>query len=64
MRKKPAELTGTGGRGHYDAGHTAAIGCHYRLRRSCEVAGIDLQDSGQRLLAHLQIRLWTESAKR
>lgn len=34
---------------------------HYRLRRSCEVAGIDLQDSGQRLLAHLQIRLWMES---
>jgi sugar diacid utilization regulator len=37
---------------------------HYRLRRSCEVAGIDLQDPGQRLLAHLQIRLWTESEKR
>ena len=37
---------------------------HYRLRRSCEVAGIDLQDPGQRLLAHLQIRLWTESENR
>lgn len=37
---------------------------HYRLRRSCEVAGIDLQDPGQRLLAHLQIRLWTESGNR
>lgn len=37
---------------------------HYRLRRSCEVAGIDLQDSGQRLLAHLQIRLWMESENR
>jgi sugar diacid utilization regulator len=37
---------------------------HYRLRRSCEVAGIDLQDSGQRLLAHLQIRLWTQAAAR
>lgn len=37
---------------------------HYRLRRSCEVAGIDLQDPGQRLLAHLQIRLWTETQQR
>ncbi|WP_267277262.1 PucR family transcriptional regulator [Arthrobacter sp. CDRTa11] len=36
---------------------------HYRLRRSCEVSGIDLQDPGQRLLAHLQIRLWTRSGK-
>ncbi|WP_427134795.1 PucR family transcriptional regulator [Pseudarthrobacter sp. S9] len=36
---------------------------HYRLRRSCEVAGLDLQDPGQRLLAHLQIRLWTESPR-
>lgn len=34
---------------------------HYRLRRACEVAGIDLQAADQRLLAHLQIRLWTHS---
>lgn len=32
---------------------------HYRLRRACEVAGLDLQSADQRLLAHLQIRLWT-----
>lgn len=36
---------------------------HYRLRRSTEVSGIDLHDPGQRLLAHLQIRLWTRSGK-
>lgn len=36
---------------------------HYRLRRSCELTGIDLQDSGQRLLMLLQIRLWTRSGK-
>lgn len=35
---------------------------HYRLRRACEVSGIDLQDPDQRLLAHLQIRLWMHSA--
>jgi len=34
---------------------------HYRLRRACELSGIDLQDPDQRLLAHLQIRLWTHS---
>ncbi|GAP53972.1 transcriptional activator AdeR [Arthrobacter sp. Hiyo6] len=34
---------------------------HYRLRRACEVAGIDLNEADQRLLAHLQIRLWTHS---
>ena len=32
---------------------------HYRLRRACEVAGLDLQSADERLLAHLQIRLWT-----
>ncbi|WP_284754167.1 helix-turn-helix domain-containing protein [Arthrobacter sp. efr-133-R2A-120] len=32
---------------------------HYRLRRACEVAGIDLHSAEQRLLAHLQLRLWT-----
>ncbi|MDR6638250.1 helix-turn-helix domain-containing protein [Paenarthrobacter nitroguajacolicus] len=32
---------------------------HYRLRRACEVAGVDLQSADERLLAHLQIRLWT-----
>ncbi|MEE2570316.1 helix-turn-helix domain-containing protein [Pseudarthrobacter sp. J64] len=36
---------------------------HYRLRRATEVSGIDLRDAGQRLLAHLQIRLWTRSGK-
>ncbi|MBT2515232.1 helix-turn-helix domain-containing protein [Arthrobacter sp. ISL-30] len=34
---------------------------HYRLRRACEVAGIDLHAADQRLLAHLQIRLWAHS---
>ncbi|MBO1269124.1 PucR family transcriptional regulator [Arthrobacter cavernae] len=37
---------------------------HYRLRRACEVAGIDLQLPDERLLAHLQIRLWTYSEGR
>lgn len=37
---------------------------HYRLRRACEVAGIDLHEADQRLLAHLQIRLWTHSEGR
>jgi sugar diacid utilization regulator len=37
---------------------------HYRLRRACEVAGIDLQSAEQRLLAHLQLRLWTHSEGR
>ncbi|WP_426996944.1 PucR family transcriptional regulator [Pseudarthrobacter sp. N5] len=37
---------------------------HYRLRRACDVAGIDLQDGDQRLLAHLQIRLWAHSQGR
>ncbi|MBT2585705.1 CdaR family transcriptional regulator [Arthrobacter sp. ISL-95] len=32
---------------------------HYRLRRACEVAGLDLHSADERLLAHLQIRLWT-----
>ncbi|MDR6987883.1 sugar diacid utilization regulator [Paenarthrobacter nitroguajacolicus] len=32
---------------------------HYRLRRACEVAGVDLQSADERLLAHLHIRLWT-----
>lgn len=30
---------------------------HYRLRRSCEVAGISLHEPDQRLAAHLQLRL-------
>jgi DNA-binding PucR family transcriptional regulator len=37
---------------------------HYRLRRACEVAGIDLHSAEQRLLAHLQLRLWTYSEGR
>lgn len=37
---------------------------HYRLRRACDVAGIDLQVADQRLLAQLQIRLWMHSARR
>ncbi len=36
---------------------------HYRLRRACEVAGLDLQSADERLLAHLQIRLWTYAAE-
>ncbi|MFW0773257.1 PucR family transcriptional regulator [Paenarthrobacter nitroguajacolicus] len=32
---------------------------HYRLRRACEVAGLNLHSADERLLAHLQIRLWT-----
>jgi sugar diacid utilization regulator len=37
---------------------------HYRLRRACEVAGLDLQSADERLLAHLQIRRWTYAAGR
>ncbi|XAS71172.1 helix-turn-helix domain-containing protein [Micrococcaceae bacterium Sec5.1] len=37
---------------------------HYRLRRACEEAGLDLQSADERLLAHLQIRLWTYAEAR
>lgn len=37
---------------------------HYRLRRSCELAGIDLQDAEQRLLAYVQIRLHRRSERK
>jgi sugar diacid utilization regulator len=37
---------------------------HYRLRRACEVAGLDLQSADERLLAHLQIKLWNRAGNR
>lgn len=37
---------------------------HYRLRRACEVAEIDLSSAEQRLLAHLQLKLWTRTEGR
>jgi DNA-binding PucR family transcriptional regulator len=43
----------------------AGLGLHYntvryRLRKAAEVAGLDLNDSDQRLLAELQVRLLSE----
>ncbi|OFI37341.1 hypothetical protein BIU82_09730 [Arthrobacter sp. SW1] len=37
---------------------------HYRLRRACEVAGLDLQSADERLLAHLQIKLWNRTGNK
>ena len=43
----------------------AGLGLHYntvryRLRKAAEVAGLDLNDPDQRLLAELQVRLLSE----
>ena len=41
--------------------HTNTV--RYRLRRAQEIAGLDVRDGNQRLLAEMQLRLWHRNAR-